>query len=350
MVKRMIIKKILVVQFYQIGDVLLTTPLIRALKNEFPDAEIHFCANKLPSKLLENNPYISKIIINPAKSNEIIKSLKFYLSLKKENYDLVIDTLGTNGTAILSYLTAAKFRFGWDLRIRKMFYNIVIPRVGNCYSAKAKLEMMKVFSWNEYDSTPEIFLTEKDYQKVNQFWKENNFTEEDFIVVVSPFSRREARRWKLEYFAELCDLLVEKYNAKVILQYGPGEESYIADIIKRLKKQVYLDPKTNLRELAALLQKSSLFIGNDNGPKHIAVAVGTPTITIYGPTNPINWQPEDTKKHFSLQDENLPCIKCGARICPKDGSDKMKCMKNIKPQDVLEKVELVKNTIYPNNE
>lgn len=342
------IKKILVIQFYQIGDVLLTTPLVKVLKKEFPNAKIHFCCNKLPSNILQNNPNVDKIIINTPKSNEILKSLKFYLSFRKEKYDIVIDTLGTNGSAALSFLTGAKYRIGWNLRIRKMAYNIVMPRIGNCYAAKAKLEILKKIINKDYDDAkPEIYLTDDDYIKVNIFWEENNFNDDDFIVVISPYSRRAARRWLPEYFAQLANMLIEKYQAKIIIQYGPGEEDYINKIKEQIKYQVYLDPKTNLRELSALLKKSKLFIGNDNGPKHLAVAVGTPTITIYGPTDPINWE-YPNPNHIFLQDDNLNCIKCGSRICPKQQDENMLCMKNIKPEDVFNKVEILIKEIYDN--
>ncbi|HOP50724.1 MAG TPA: glycosyltransferase family 9 protein [Ignavibacteriales bacterium] len=339
MFDKKIIKKILVVQFYQIGDVLLTTPLVKYLKQEFSEAELHFCANKLPAKLLENNPYIDKIIINESKNKGLKEKIEFFRKIKKENYDLVIDTLGTNGTALLTYLTAAKYRIGWNLRIRKFAYNYIIPRFGDCYAAKAKLKILEYFTNKDYDPKPEIYLKDNDFIKVNEFFINNNFNNDDFIIVISPYSRREARRWDANYYSELCDLLVEKYNAKIIIQFGPGEEDYVNSIIKNIKNKVYLDPNTNLRELAALISKSRLFIGNDNGPKHLAVAVGTPTITIYGPTNPINWEYTNQSKHYYLQNKNLECIACGKRICDKKNDNFMKCMKNIKPCDVIDVIE-----------
>lgn len=335
MIDKKNIDRILVVQFYQIGDVLLSTPLIRSLRKNFPNAQIDFCVDKFPGKIIANNPYINNIFINPARSEGLLKRLAFYSSLRKNRYNLVIDLLGTNGTAALTILSGAKYRIGWNLRIRKLAYNFIAPRIGDCYSALAKLSLLNFLDINESDCKPEIFPDSEDKSKIDSFFIENKINSSDFIVTISPYSRREARRWIPEYYAELADLLVDKFNAKIIFQYGPGELEYINSITSKMKYEPLLDPNTNLMELAILLRRSNLFIGNDNGPKHMAVAMGTPTITIYGPTDPINWEMPNTDKHLYIQSHSVDCIKCGKRICPFEDDNKMKCMKTIEPKKVL---------------
>ncbi len=137
------VHKVLIIQLRAIGDVLLTTPLVRTLKQSFPKAEIHFLTNPEPAPCLEGNPHLQRVHVYPYRAQNITGILKFGWSLRRMKFDIVIDVLGTPGTALLTFLSRAGSRIGFDLPQRRYAYNAVIPRSsGETYSPLARMALL----------------------------------------------------------------------------------------------------------------------------------------------------------------------------------------------------------------
>lgn len=325
-----IFKKILIIQLRQIGDILLTTPAIKVLKEKYPQSHIAFLTEPMGYEILEGNPYLDEIIIS--KDRRIKSKVKLIKKIRKRRFDLVFDFLGSCSTALISYFSKAKYRIGFDLRYRGRLYNYRVKREGLAeYTVNTRLRLLKSLGIEPLEKKLDFFIPEKAERKVALFLKDKEISKKDLIITIAPLSRRQARAWEKEKFAELADRLSKEYKAKIIFIWGPGEREEIEKIISLMKEKPIISFKTSLKEVAALIKLSDLFISNDNGPMHIAVAVKTPTLTIYGPTDERCCCPGGPK-HKTIRAE-VECARCEKRVC-----EDMKCMKELEVSSVLNMV------------
>ncbi len=290
-------QRFLVIQLRQLGDILLTTPLAQALKLRFPNCEVDFLAHEMGRSFLEGNPYLSKIFFIPNKPRladqwELLKLRKI---MKSRNYEVVFDGMSNPRSTFLSYLSGAKIRVGISHR-RRIFYHFILPeeRRGKDYIVREKISLIdlvyghdKKFSEQTYHFKPYLGWTKSHLQIVQPFL--DGLRKDKPIFALSATHRREARQWPLERYCELALWLKDKFDAEVIWLWGPGEKDPIARCAQETK--THLAPGVKLQEFAALIAQTQCFIGNSNGPSHIAVAVDTPSVHICGPSALTSWCP-----------------------------------------------------------
>ncbi len=326
-------QRILLIQLRAIGDVLLTTPAVRAVKQRFPDAEIDFVANTIPAESLHNNPNIHEIIPYPYKKNDIIGALKYYYKIYRNNYDIVIDFLGTPATAQMTYFSRAPVRIGYELPGRRFAYNYRKPTArADIYNALAKMSLLEPLGITNPDPYPEIFISENDRDWADRLFREKGWDAAKQVIAMAPAAKNPARQWLLEYFAKVGSVLQSR-GYSVILLWGPGEEGTVRSVADRMQPSGQLSPRTTLMQLAAIMERCSLLVCNCGGTKHFAVAVGTPTIAVYGASIPEAWTPPDDPLHVCLQ-ADLDCLHCSLREC-----DDMSCMKDVTPEIMIEAIE-----------
>jgi len=330
------INRILIIQLRQIGDVLLTTPFVKILKESKEGSFVAFMTEEAPAQVLYNNPYIDEVILYKKTNNPLHDPL-FFISMRKYNFDTVIDLLGTPGTALASLLSGARYRAGYGLRGRKYAYNMKVGfNSALKYNALRKLEILELFGITHKEHSLILHLNKNDRKAADDFFKTENIGTDTFIVSFSPTSRRQARRWTQKGYAELAKLLVSKYNAVVLMLWGPGEYDYVSEIARFAGEGAFIIPETDVREMAAFIEKSHLLVCNDNGQKHIATALGVPTVTIFGPTSEVVWNPPERDK-FRIVAGNVDCIKCGRQTC-----ENHICMDAVTPTDVENEIVQIK--------
>ena len=326
-------KKILVIQLRRIGDVLMCTPALRALRTRYKDSHIAFLTEKESFDLLSLNPHLDEVIVLDKKryKNPLYSLTKIY-KVRKNSFDLVIDFLGTPRSSYFSLLSGAKCRVGYDYRFRRHFYNVVIKNNQTPqYAALSRLEALKILGIENSEVKLDFFISDQARFFAQKFFEENKIAPQNLTISISPTSRRHYRRWALERYAQLADWLISQFDAKIILVWGPGEKDVVEQVKRLMKKDPIISWETkNLFELGAILEKCDLHIGNDNGAKHIAVAMGKPTITIYGPQNPISWTYPDLSRHKFLKKE-VDCPDCD-KI--KHKCTKLSCLDQITVEDV----------------
>lgn len=321
------IKKILVIQFRQIGDVLLSTPFVRILKQNFPDCRIDFLTEPGPAQILEGNPCITDIVLFHHRNNNF-KALCFYWSLKKRRYDLVFDLQGTTGTSLAAFFSKAKYRIGYNVRGRRWLYTIQVqPPREEKYTALNRLSLLKEIGISEEDWKLDLFLQREDEESAESFLNSSGWKDE-FIVAISPTSRRQTRCWIPEGFIATAKMMIAKYHAKVLLLWGPGEKEYVQKIAEAIGPGAVLIPPTSIRQMAAFIAKTRVLITNNNGQKHLATALGIPTITIYGSSSDKAWNPPDRVNHRVVKGE-IPCIGCHLSVC-----EHLTCMYLVNESDI----------------
>jgi heptosyltransferase-3 len=326
-------RRILAIQLRRIGDVLMCTPAIRALREEYPQSYMAFLVEKESSDILKLNPYLDELLIlDRGRYRNPVYWIKTVRRLRRRSFDLTIDFLGNPRTAYLSFLSGAKQRLGYDTARRRLFYNLAVKNSAfGKYSAAYKLEMLESLGIRSRDVRLDFFLSPEARSFAQEFFNENQLNQDDLIVSVSPTSRRHFRIWPLNRYAQLADWLISEFDAKVILVWGPGEKETVERVKALMSRAPLICRETrDLLQLGAVLERCDLHMGNDNGTKHIAAAVGRPTITIYSVEDPRSWtHPEPSRHKFLKAQVNCPDCHKARYKC-----SRLECLNRIQVNDV----------------
>lgn len=283
-------ERILVVQLKQRGDILMCTPTIRAIKEQCPDSFVGFLAYEMGREILEPDQRIDcKHFYNPKFG--LKGELRLMQDIRRQKYEAVIDFWNSNRGGLYSLISGSPIRVSYESR-RRAFYTDLVPKIKThppLYSARDKFRLLSKIGIEGRDDTLSLPWTfHKSESQGCPVFLDSKAT---FRVMLSPTHRRAARRWPLASYASLGDRLVERWGAEVIWVWGPGEER-VGDRCKGLMRRASVKaPATTLRQLGEIMKYCDLFVGNSNGPSHIAVALGLPSLQIHGPTYASSWSP-----------------------------------------------------------
>ncbi|MBI2447534.1 MAG: putative lipopolysaccharide heptosyltransferase III [Candidatus Omnitrophica bacterium] len=344
------IKKILVIKLKNIGDVVLTTPALRALRKSFPHAYIAILVRKGTEEILAGLPYFDEIIeldIDGAHSiRHIGGNIRFLYDLRKKGFDLSIDLSGGGDRgAALSFFSGARLRVGYDPQGKGMwgkrflYTRLIKPANIREHVIDYNLRLIDyVTESHTNNKIPEIFVSDEDINFVKKIVSVNGLNDYDGIVTIHPTSRWLFKCWRNEGMAEAADYIATKYNYKVVLTSGPDTKE--RDVIKRILSLMKTSPldlsgQLSLKQLAALIKMSKLFIGVDSAPMHIASGVCTPIIALFGPTGWWAWGPFG--EHDIVLHKELPCQPCGKDGC--NGSKRSRCLEEISTDEVIKAVD-----------
>lgn len=322
-------KRILVIQHKQIGDVILTTPVVRVVKERYPDAKVYFLTESFCAPILEGNPHLEGIIsFDPKELKGLLSQFKFYLSIRKMKFDLILDFYENPRSALICALSGAKLTVSYEHPTRGWLYKRTVkPRGG--YAIDYKLSMLEGIGIKSGDNYPEVAVPESAQRYIDDYLDSIGVAADDFIICMDSSHKRTTRRWTKEGFAALIDLLVENHNAKVILTWGPGEHDKVDEVRQLAKHECYLSPETGLKELTALIKRSHIIIGNDSAPRHLAVSQGVPTLAIAGSTSDGWLHPDPIHR---VVRKGYACQPCKNReTCEYD----IKCMKELTADEVF---------------
>jgi len=326
------IKKILCIKPRGIGDVVLSTIVIDNLKAHFPSATIDFLTELFAKPALEFNPNINKILTMEKKEFP----LKVAFKIKKEKYNLILDLWSNPRTAQITFLSGVKYRAGFAYRGRKYAYNIpATSGRGKGHAAEHNLELLKAIGVPVVSKHIQYFTSEEDDNFAKHFI-ENNFSKSKKVVGIIPSGGWESKRCDAVKWVEICKAISERYKAKFLIIWGPGDEKDSEFIKNNLPELAVIAPETNLRQMSGLIKNCNLVLANDSGPMHISAALGIPTLGIFGPTNPKNHGPYSPNSDY-VNKEDLFCLMCNKLVCPY----KHECMLQLPVENVMEKVKII---------
>jgi ADP-heptose:LPS heptosyltransferase len=307
-------ERILVIQLRQIGDVLLTTPILRALRHHYPQSHIAFLTEPSPARVLLGNPFLDEILIRPHHASWP-QELQFIHHVRRQRFDLVIDAMGNPRSAVLARISGARHRVAFARFPRSLCYTILADRRSDIqeYTVLKRLRLLEPLGIRATDLSLHFAYTRQDKDEVGRFLRTHHITPDDLLICVDPIHHVPTRQWPGERFSQLVDLLCERLGARVLLLWGPGEERQIQAIAAAAHSQPLLIPAWDLAPLAALLARADLLVGCDSAPLHIAVSQRTPTLSIHGATRDIGWIPPAPQHRGVML--GLPCQPCGKRHC-----------------------------------
>jgi lipopolysaccharide heptosyltransferase II len=338
-------ERILLTRMRFIGDIVLTTPLIRSVRAACPDARIAYMGERDAVALLEGNPFLDEIIPYSYSRPGVLEQARVGFLLRKKRFDLVVDFFGNPRSALLTRLSGAPVRVGPERSGRGRLYTIRVADDGrpktavefhNQYIAAAGIPPVA--------SKTELFLTEDEKRDAVSYlrWVCGEGKPLDParpIVGIHPGGTWPAKKWLPERFAELADTLRAKLGATVIITAGPGDTDTVSAVGARAVSAPSIMSVLPLRQLAALISCCSVFVSNDAGPMHIAAALGVPTIGIFGPGEDSVWFPYDPSAGHTPLRKDVPCHPCHLDFCNRAGDGYMECMKLLAVSDVFAAVE-----------
>ncbi|MEW6194784.1 MAG: glycosyltransferase family 9 protein [Bacteroidota bacterium] len=325
------IKKILIIKLRGIGDVVLSTIVLNNLKTDFPDSTIDYLTDP-PSKAgLEGLKYINQVITYPKK---FVDRIKLINQIRKQKYDLILDFYSNPTTAQITFLSGAKYRCGFPYRGRRYAYNIFGPSErGRFHAATLHLEFLKSIGLSDDKQNLHFYTSEGDNIFADN-WLEKNLPADTSFFGISPSGGWQSKKCDPDILANFGNEITKKYPIKALILWGPGDYDDAIEIKKILGNSAFIAPSTTIRQMAAFISKCKFVIANDSGPMHISTAVGIPTLSIHGPTDPTLQGPFGDK-HEWINLAELDCIVCNLLTCPK----MHECFRDLPINRVIEKVD-----------
>jgi heptosyltransferase I len=341
---------ILIVKTSAIGDVAHTLPALNALRRHFPKAHITWLVEEASAEILNNHQALDRVLIcrrkkwindfsKPLSFIKILKEIRnFIKSLRDTEYDLVIDFQGLLKSSIWVFFSKAKRKVGFGPGMDHaehsfIFLNERVPAVSMEHHAVNRELMLLSAIGIPCDKIGFGFpIDTLDRKKIKNLLWSYMISETDRVVAINPMARWETKLWESRKFAQVADQLCEK-GFKVCFTGAKDDIDEIEKIRSFMTHNtVNLAGKTSLKTLAALYEIAELLLTTDTGPMHIAAAINTPVVALFGPTAPSRTGPFGAGHR--IVDVRKDCSPCFKRFCPTKA-----CMKEITAEMAMEKME-----------
>jgi len=334
---------ILIILVAGIGDILMASKAIRAMRNANPGRPIYLLTSTDAAPIAENYPYVDHVYSFPIRElrknqSQILSMFNTILLLRKTHFSIAVNLYrvmswsGSLRMGFLFRLLRAKTKVGHDSKGFGIFLH-----------KKAQAEMFQdrhfvdamtdiaVLAGGVPDSRGIEVFWDKNVEKGLEPLLRNESLMRTPIVGINPGADRPEKRWDPHRYASVADKLAENPGARIFIFGGPGEESLALSIQAAMKHPANnLAGKLTLDELVYLISRLDLFISNDSGPMHIAVAVKTPVVAIFGPEDPVYTKPYTSTEKYRVVQCRVPCRPCNRKKC-----ENPVCMHMVEPEEVL---------------
>jgi heptosyltransferase-2 len=336
------IKSILVTRTDRIGDVVLSTPVLEALRKRFPNVKIVAMVLPTTRAVVEGNPYVDEVLVYDKRGSQrrFLDSLRFALSLRKKKIDVALHLHPTNRMHILSRLAGIPFRIGYKKKFGWLLSHTIAEskHLGTRHEAEYNFDLLRFLDVPKPDVLRPLFVVERsDETKLDQLLAAMKLSLPRPIVFF-PSASCVSKKWPLEHFASLAEILYARTGVPIVLVGGPDAVPLSALLRSSTTVNlVDLVDKLDLKMLGALFKRARLVVSNDSGPMHIAASVGAPVVSIFGRNDPglrpQRWRALGKKSFYIHKD--VGCIKCLAHNCQRD----LLCLKSISVNDVMDIID-----------
>ncbi len=350
--------RVLLIRLRLVGDVVLSTPVIRGLRRTFPDARLSYLVEREAAAVVTGNPHLDEVLVIERTRGVLrfVQDVQLALRLRRRRFDVVIDLHGGPRSSWLTFATGAAQRIGYDMPGRRWMYTRTVPRARELRPRHSVLNQWDLLSavdgWVDEAPHPardavEMPIDPAADRRIAERLQSAGVGQGDELVVIHVSANNPFRRWPEGFFMELVAGLASASSRRhLVLSSGPSDRDAAGRILNGARallgepsaRRVLEFGEFDLAELRALIERSRLFIGGDTGPLHIAATTATPVVAVYGPTLPERshpWRHPDFVTE-SVDVAGLPCRPCDQRVCvPGD----FRCLTTLKPEDVLAAAE-----------
>ena len=346
--------RILLIRLREIGDVVFTTPAIRALRQHFPQAHISYVVEPLAAPVVERNPHLNEVIVVPKRSGVrgMLDDVRVIRALRASGYDLAIDFHSGPRSSLMAWLSGAPVRVGYDVPGRGWMYTkrVARPRgIRARHAVENQFDLLNAIGIPTPEPTyspAEMVVDGGAAAVVRERLSAVGVRGDDELIVIHVSAGNPFRRWPPDAFASLISMLLRGHpRRRVVVVAGPSDRDAAARVVGESLDRTDMTDRNRivsaeftLGELRALMDRAALYIGGDSGPMHIASTSTVPIVALYGPTLPVRSQPWRAPQWPSeaAETEGLPCRPCNQRVCePGD----FRCLTRLTPEQVIEAAE-----------
>ncbi|MDD5167620.1 MAG: glycosyltransferase family 9 protein [Syntrophales bacterium] len=325
------IHKILVIQLGDIGDVIWTIPTLLSIVAAYPYARLSVLVREPCGEILRSEPYLNNVfeVSRPqgGLAQKVRQQIDLIRAIRGEGVDMAIDLRTGDRGAVMARLSGARVRAALMIRDasflrNRMFTHLVVPTNENIRmsygAADQSLRIVRGLGIATKTDVPVVHVADHARDSVCRLLKSAGIDMSKAMVTINPFSRWSYKEWAPDKWVKIIDWLSDTFNLGVIVVGSSSERERASVLLKACSGGIFnAAGETSLAELAALLSMSRLHIGVDSAAPHIAAAVGTPTVTIYGPSDWRDWAPVG-EKHLVVVSE-MACIPCHQKGCNDKG-------------------------------
>lgn len=343
--------KILIVKTSAIGDVIHTLPALHCLRQRYPEAQITWLVEEAAAEVVIGHPALNRVLVAGRKGwirewragggrcSAFRKAWQFVRALRDTHYDLLLDFQGLLKSGIWVALARARRKVGFGrgmehAEMSYLFLNERVPAVSmEMHAVDRELHLLRAIGIECPEVRFELPLTTADHQAATNLLESHGIAPDQPFVAINPMTTWPTKHWQPEKFAALADRLAESGRA-VVFTGGPDDRAGVAAIGAMMRqKPVNLAGATSLKTLAAVFAKAQVVVSTDTGPMHVAAAMGTPVVALFGPTAP--WRTGPYGKLHQVVRLGLPCSPCLKKECQYGTID---CMTDISVADVVKAV------------
>ena len=280
------IQRILILRMGPLGETLLTTPVIRALRGRFPEAYIAYMVAPGREGLVSENPNIDEVITYSVSIPKLI------YGMAKRSFQMVVILQPTFRLVLHTFIARIPFRIGFETNSGKgRLLHVSVPNNINQHETARYLDVVRGIGIEPDSEEPEMFVNAAAQEWADDFLAETGISADRPLIGLNPGSGSESRRWSKVGFAEVGDQLHQKYSAQIFITAGDAEGALPHEVAGLMSCSPIIITGITPLQLGAILQKCRLYISNDTGPMHMSTAVRTPTIALFGASNPRQWGP-----------------------------------------------------------
>ena len=324
-------KNILIIKLRYLGDVLLATPVIGQLRHAFPQAKLTMLINRGTEDVVRRNQSLDEVLV--LERGGLASQAGFCLDLWRRGFDCVIDLTDGDRAAFLSWITRAPVRIGFNQegRWRGIAYTTVASEPGNVHRIERDLSCLRELGLVPDRGLPVLSPAPEDEEAGHRILGESGVqVGRAPLVMLQPGARYWFKAWPVDRFVELANRLSRSTGCQLLVGGGSDEKPLAEAIVSQARGRVVeLAGRTTVLQYAAILKQCALFVGNDSGAMHMAAAVGTPVIGLFGPSDPKAWGPRG--KRVTAIYKGLDCRACFHPTCTRG---ELNCMKQISVDEV----------------
>lgn len=280
------IQRILILRMGPLGETILTTPVIRALRTRFPNAHIAYMVAPDREELVSANPYLNEVITYEICVPELV------YGIMKRAFQMAVVLQPTFRLVLHAFLARIPFRIGFETNCCSgRLLHVAVPNYTAQHETNRYLDVVRGIGIQPVNAEPEMFVDDRARQWADDFLVKLEFDPNRPLIGLNPGTGSVSRRWPKERFAKIGDRLHREYNAQIVITSGPREGALPYELSDIMACSPIILTGTSPMQLGAVIQRCRLFISNDTGPMHMSTAVKTPTIALFGASDPSRWGP-----------------------------------------------------------
>jgi len=331
-------KKILLMRLDRVGDVVLSTPAIKATRDAYPDSYIVFMVRPHAYDIIRGNPYVDEVIACDKEKGVrgFFGIWRLAMRVRRYAFDLAVVLHPTTRSHLIVFLSGIAERIGYDKKAGWLLTRQVphTKQFGLRHERDYALDLLRYARIEAKECLLHVPIHHEREVTVDAFFRRNNIAHGERVIVIHPGASCPSKRWPPERFAQVADACAEKYRARIVIIAGPEDTSCGRKVALLMQRDhVDLSGMTVIGDLASIFKRAQLFISNDSGPVHIASAVGVPVISIFGRSDrglsPARWGPTG-ERDIALH-KDVGCDVCLAHNCARG----FECLRAITVDDVL---------------